>query len=357
MAESKRPPQPPTMRDVAAKAGVSASAVSLALRGDRSISEATRQRVLQAQRDLGYTINHHARRFVRKTRSGASAHPGLESLGFLVLGASFASYATVFEGVVQECSARSIETHPFILSDTGANQPLLPQRLQEHALDGLIVTGVVTHQTIEAIRELRVPFVVFGTYELTDEFDLVDFDVDYLVHCGVGKLLGHGHREIAYIESSRSAGYSHAVRLAWEDVLRKNKLPVRPQNIFSVDMDSAGFNWAAVADKILSASPRPTALFASDVRLASGLITHLRVAGLKIPRSLQVVCMNMQPMEASQRWYDSIILEGADAGRLAVARLKERIEHPTLPPNRCFIRRFIWLDHNIEVPGRRQTRA
>lgn len=347
MSSPKKKNHPPTMRDVAAKAGVSASAVSLALRGDRSISEPTRQRVLKVQRDLGYKINQHARRFVRKTRGASHEGPKLESLAFVVLNASFASYATVLEGVVRESSDRNIEALPFLLKITDEALPTFPQRLKEHALDGMIVTGTVTHRTIEVLSDLKIPFVVFGTYELSEEFDLVDFDVAHLVHQGVERLLQNGHRHIAYIDSLRSTGYSHAVKSAWEDVLRKNQLPVRHQLSLSVDMDSPRFDWQDPAARFLAASPRPTALFASDVRIATGLLTQLRVSGLKIPKALQVVCMNMQPLDASPRWHDSIVLDGAEAGRLAVARLQERIEFPTLPPNRSFIRQFKWLEQNV----------
>lgn len=347
MPEVSKESAPPTMRDVAALAGVSVSAVSLALRGDRSISEQTKQRVIKAQKDLGYKINQHARRFVRKTRKSPLEGPKLESLGFVILNTSLTSYATVLEGVVGECGERNIETHPFLLKIPEESIPSFPQRLKEHSLDGMIVTGLVTPSTIAALSEFRIPFVIFGTYDLPDECDLVDFDVDSLVHSGIERLLENGHRHIAYIESSRSTGYSGAVRNAWEDVLRKRSLSIQHQLSFSVNMDDPDFDWVPLAKQFLATKPRPTALFASDVRLANGLITQLRVAGMAVPKQLQVVCMNMQPLDDSPRWHDSIVLDGVDAGRLLVARLRERIEYPDLPVSRSFLRKFTWLAHNV----------
>lgn len=47
----------PTQRQVAAATGLTQATVSLALRGDSQISGETRERVLQAARDLGYQLN------------------------------------------------------------------------------------------------------------------------------------------------------------------------------------------------------------------------------------------------------------------------------------------------------------
>ena len=55
------PPRRPTIIDVAARAGVSKSLVSLAMRGDPRVAESSRLRIEEAARELGYRTNWAAR--------------------------------------------------------------------------------------------------------------------------------------------------------------------------------------------------------------------------------------------------------------------------------------------------------
>ncbi|WP_340146972.1 LacI family DNA-binding transcriptional regulator [Halomonas sp. PA16-9] len=50
----------PTLKTIADQVGVTVSAVSLALRNDLRISQATRERIQQAAKELGYVYNRHA---------------------------------------------------------------------------------------------------------------------------------------------------------------------------------------------------------------------------------------------------------------------------------------------------------
>jgi transcriptional regulator with XRE-family HTH domain len=77
----------PSMRDVAARAGVSSTTVSLVLRNHSAISDKTRQRVLQAQRDLGYKLNRPAQELMRSRRP--IDRRKLDSLVFLLICARF----------------------------------------------------------------------------------------------------------------------------------------------------------------------------------------------------------------------------------------------------------------------------
>ena len=56
----RRPTGKPTSFDIAYKAGVSQPTVSRALRGDRSVSKATRERIEQIARELNYTVDRNA---------------------------------------------------------------------------------------------------------------------------------------------------------------------------------------------------------------------------------------------------------------------------------------------------------
>lgn len=70
------------MRDVAARAGVTASAVSLCLNGSPQISAATRSRILRAVNELGYRTNPFVRALMRSRRQRRAA-PGGPALAFV----------------------------------------------------------------------------------------------------------------------------------------------------------------------------------------------------------------------------------------------------------------------------------
>ncbi len=165
----------PTIRDVAAKAGVSKSLVSLVLRGDPGVSPARREAVTHAIEDLGYQPNRVAQ--VLGTRRSGTVGVLLNDLRnpwFVdLLAGATATLDTVGLAPVLVDSATSRRV---------GGSPV--DQLLRQQVDGIVVVG-----TTEDEEELRraatlVPIVLAGTYEPADlgPVSAVDLAVDVVVN-------------------------------------------------------------------------------------------------------------------------------------------------------------------------------
>ena len=189
----------PTMRHVAERAGVSSATVSLVLRGDTTISERTRERVLQAQKDLGYTVNRFAQQFVRRTRRSVE-NPTLDQLAYCLLGVTFdnTAYAPFLHGIVRECQAANLHlfTQSLDLSTTGVVDLASVQR--NGNVDGIIVTGIVSEESIATFRQANLPFLVLGNYRLQTPVARVEMELQRVGCLLAREAVARGYRLYSY---------------------------------------------------------------------------------------------------------------------------------------------------------------
>lgn len=178
-----------TIKDVAARAGVSQSTVHYALSGKRSISEAVRARVMTAVAELDYTASTLGQR-MREGRSysiGVIAPPLVSSDG------------SAMEMLVSTAAAASAANHTLgIFMGQGPEQVL--RLLRNQFVDGLILVETThTDPRIEALRQTDYPFVMIGrTHDLTG-LASVDFDFEAATFAAFENLVRLGHRTIGFI--------------------------------------------------------------------------------------------------------------------------------------------------------------
>ena len=132
--------QSPTMKDVARLTGYHPSTVSLALRGDRRITEATRELIKKAASQLGYRKNPLVSAWVSSRRSGKSVGPHI-SLAFLICGTSerVKLDSLVFRAAQEEAIKVDYHLTIFDLDEYGRNPRRLDQILEARGVQGLII--------------------------------------------------------------------------------------------------------------------------------------------------------------------------------------------------------------------------
>ena len=160
--------RPPTIRTVAARAGVSKSLVSLVLQNSPRVSEEKRQAVLKAVAELGYRPDPVARSLAeRRTRT----------IGVVIDDLSNPWYVELLDGlrpVLHEHGLRAL------LAD-GRTEPDAVQALSDLRVDGLVLVGTPTTSAVDQVNGLGspIPTVVAGTREpLLPTVDVVAND-DY----------------------------------------------------------------------------------------------------------------------------------------------------------------------------------
>lgn len=253
-----------TMRDVAARAGVSTKTVSRVFNDDPHVLPATRSIVEQAMRELNYVPNVLATTF----RAGRTSVIGVAVPD--IVDPFFAAISRAVEDTARE---RGISTLVTSLGDPSDERAAIESMLGRQ-LSGLVVAPVGTdHSWLDRWRE-HTPIVFVDRAPVglaTDTFTEADEAGAVLA---VQHLFSHGHRRVAYIgdvvhlstETKRFEGWRRAQREAGIDI---DDDLVR---VFVSDRDAARDAVAA-----LRALPDPpTAIFSANARCSMALAYELR---------------------------------------------------------------------------------
>lgn len=124
------------MRDVAKKAGVSLSTVSLVVNGAGCVSDDMRERVAEAMRALNYVPNELARNLY---------HDRTNTVGVIVPTIRHPFFATLAAGLQRELSERGLRTMLCSTADSGTGEAEYVDMLRRHMMDGIVMAAHTEH--------------------------------------------------------------------------------------------------------------------------------------------------------------------------------------------------------------------
>ena len=281
--------RPPTIRDVAARAGVSHQTVSRVINNSPRVTEATRQRVVSAIHDLAYVPSPMARGLTTNQT---------HSIGVVADDVSDHFFARVVAGA--EAEARRRGYYLMIGSVEPDDEEAGYLRLMlERRVEGLIIARPsvpLEEADVAAARTAGVPLVAVGSTELQG-VPVVDVDNRQGGYDATRLLLEQGHRRIATIvgpsgwpsSAARLAGHRQALHAA--GVAEDPKLVEH-----AADWGLESGQSAAAA--LLRRAAEFTAVFAHSDLIALGAIRELRDAGLRVPDDVSVVGYDDLPVAA-----------------------------------------------------------
>jgi DNA-binding LacI/PurR family transcriptional regulator len=345
-----------TIRDVARRAGVSPSTVSMVLHNHPSIGKTTRERVLRVQQELDYRPNRYAREFVRSTR-WRNLPPRLSQAVFCLIDVpsmfNDPAYVDFIDGVVQECQRAGLRISLRSLDRAGSGGVPLAASLRDGHTDGVIVSGVVDDEVVEDLRQLRVPLVVLGNYRLSQPVCRVELDLEAIGVRLAERLVGNGHRTIAFAAHYLKVIYDRGLFEAVRAQLGQDGREL-PDSRVIVPGDTATAP-AEFAEAILNMKPRPTALITPNILVAAQCSSELRVRGVRIPEDLEIVTVVNSRERLQDRHCAALNAEMRSLGQAAVLRLLEQARHPGLKPAATVFAPDEWLAPLISATPNPQT--
>jgi DNA-binding LacI/PurR family transcriptional regulator len=269
-----------TVKDVAARAGVSPKTVSNVVTGAVRVSAETRARVEEAVAALAYVPNLSARG-LRTGRTGSIA------LAFPDLTTPYSAEMSHWFVEVAHERGWSVQLEQTGMRPERERELLL--RGKEHLVDGLVLNPVSLGESAIVGAEALPPVVVIGEVEqsLVDQVrvDSVAAARDMTTH-----LIELGHRRIAVLGSSGDdfdTATARARTLGWQQAHEAAGLPVDPALQWSCRAWSPEAGAAAVHEH-LARSGAPDALFCFTDSLAIGAVHALWAAGLRVPDDVSV---------------------------------------------------------------------
>lgn len=332
----------PTIYDVAARAGVSKSLVSLVLRGSPRVSDEKREAVLAAVDELDYTPSRLAAGLAgTRTRSIGVVIDEFENLWF----------ATALAGLR---SALAADGYSLSVADAALNSHLSLDPIdvfRSLRVDGVVLAGEIS---ADAAQRLAIPAVVLGTRSIpAPSVPVIASDETAGGRLATAHLVELGHRGIACVSApgpsaaAREAGYRAEMA---ERGLEPVVLRAEQTSEAAARRALAGALRGAGRDvregSLASAEPPFTAVFAVNDPMAVGVIGALRERGLEVPRDVSVVGYDDSPLAA----YELVSLTtvsgdtaelGEAAGRTLLARLEREADPapPQLLAPRLVVRR------------------
>lgn len=279
-----------TVHDVARRAGVSPMTVSRVVNGTK-VSDALRQKVEAAIRDLHYTPNVAA----RMARAGSLRigvlfnNPRSSNLGEFLMGAFQQGGRDGCQLVVEPVAA-----HPDAMDAV--------RKLVAAGVDGMILPPPLCDslEALDLLWQADIPALSFATADPRSHSSAVLIDDFEGARAMTRHLLTLGHRDIAFVRGDprhspalrREEGFRAAMAQAGQ--------PVRADRVVAGD-----FSYRSGLDAgrrlLVDAGPRPTAVFASNDDMAAAVAAIAFGLGLRVPTDLSIAGFDDTPI-ASLLW-------------------------------------------------------
>ncbi len=302
----------PNINDVARLAGVSPMTVSRVINDSARVRPETRSKVQAIIAEIGYAPDPAARILARA---------GAGRIGLLYANPSNAYLAEVLAGALSGARAAGLllMIEPSQAGDAAAER-LAVSRLAAGGAQGLIVPPPLGESaaTLQAIAKAGLRAVVLAAPSESDDVVSLRVDDRAAAREMVEHLLQLGHRRIGFIEGRSDQSASAERRRGAEDAMAM-KMGA------SLSVAAGAFTYRSgleAARLLLSQTPRPTAIFASNDDMASGALAAVHGAGLNAPGDISVAGFDDSYIAASS-WptLTTIRQPAADMAHEAAIRL------------------------------------
>lgn len=299
--------------------GLSRTTVSRALNGYDDVSEATRERVAKAAREMGYVADPTARRLAtgRADMIGIVYPFGAGDLGD-------PRFAEVVAGITERLAERNLD---FIIASARPNAELDTYRriVDGKLVDGLIVARTrVDDQRIAYLQASAFPYVAYGRTQAAGPYAWFDFDNEAGARDAVRRLIGFGHRRIAMISAPLALNFAAQRRAGYLSALREAGIDADPALLVECPFTPDGGRQAARA--LLARAEPPTALLVDNNIAGSGAFRALVDSGLRLGADLSLIVYDGVPPDIAHPYRVTAVVQptGQASGR-ALAELMLRL--------------------------------
>ncbi|MET4781756.1 LacI family DNA-binding transcriptional regulator [Glaciihabitans sp. UYNi722] len=283
--DGEAPKRRATRADVARYAGVSPAVVSYTVNaGPRPVAAATRARVQDAIRVLGYRPNAAA----RTLKVGSTT-----MLGLIVPDSSNPFFAQ-FGHALEDVAAASGYALLVVNVSNTKDLALGIRRLASRQVDGMFIAVKLGMADLAALGESGTPAVLLNQSDAVSGLPTIGSDLYEGARQGVRHLIEHGHRTVAFVGESDP---SEERQRGWRDALAAAGLELGPIAAAEFTRES-GY---AAGQSLLTLEQRPTAVFVSSDQQAVGVLRAFHEGGLSLPADIAIVSLDGSP-EAEYSW-------------------------------------------------------
>ena len=309
-----------TMKDVARLAGVSTSTVSHVINNNRFVSDAIREKVTSAIRELNYAPSALARSLKLNQT---------QTIGMLLTASSNPFYAEIVRGVEHSCYERG---YSLILCNTEGDKERMDRNLEtllQKRVDGLLIMCTESHLPSSEILERypSIPSVMMDWAPFEGGSDLIQDNSLLGGETATRYLISRGYTRIACIAGPHDKTPARLRLEGYQRAMAAAGLSVPAEYIVESDFEfQGGFN---AMQQLLALTSPPQAVFTSNDAMAVGVYHAAYLAGIRIPQDLAV--MGYDDIELARYMtppLSTIHQPKDELGKLAVDTLLQRLKNP-----------------------------
>jgi LacI family transcriptional regulator len=268
-----------SVKDVAARSGVSFQTTSKVLNGGGSVAQGTRARILQAASDLGYVPNLQARSLVMQRT---------QTIGVITSDFSDHNLSRVLVGAEHEARRQGYGVIVSSIEPEGSGSEYALPAMMERRVDGILLAAPQLEEdmALEQVLDRRLPTVSL-TPVPGGGVSIVSADDAEIGLIATRHLLERGRRVVATVTGARGRHDSEYRLRGYRDALQSAGIA------FDGELVEAGGRGGdagmQATERLLDRRPDITAIFAQDDALAVGVLAALRNAGRKVPGDCAVI--------------------------------------------------------------------
>lgn len=331
-----------SLKDVAQSCGVSVATVSKALNGQQDIGEATRERILSAAKEMGYTANVMARALkTNRTYNLGILYSDLQNSGFMH--EYFASALNSFRYEAERCGYDIT----FINSDFGHTGASYLQHARYRRVEGVaIICADFLDPMVQELVYSDIPVITLD-HSFDNRMAVLSDNTN-----GIEELVRYvydkGHRSIAYIHGNPTAVTERRLT-GFYRACEALDIKVPEEYVVSCSYHDPASCYEATK-KLLGLPQRPTCILFPDDYAYIGGFNAITEAKLRIPEDISAAGydgINLAKVISPKltTWQQNT----EELGREAASKLIERIEHPrTALPEQLVIRGSLFEGESVK---------
>ncbi|HHT81686.1 MAG TPA: LacI family transcriptional regulator [Spirochaetales bacterium] len=310
------------IKEIAEKAGVSKTTVSLALNGHKGVGHATRMKIIRIAKEMNYRVP--GERAYPQPQHGVIVLAKISKHGLLLNEDQNTFIVNYIEGINQVVKGHGYSFE--IITQTLESLTPFIREMETKQPKGIIVLGTeLRAMDIMSLNDLTCPYVIIDTHFEHLEADFINMSNVGSVYNIISHLVEKRHSDIMMVTSTvtsgnillRERGFSLAMAehgLAPSD---RSFIPVRP-----------GFNGAyeEMLAYLHKGGHLPEALFCYNDIAAFGVIKALKEEGHEIPKDVSIIGFDDLPISSMMEpRLTTIRIPNQHIGALAARTIVEKI--------------------------------
>lgn len=323
-----------TLIDVAKKANVSKSTVSLVVNNIPSVKMETRQRVLEAIEELGYVPNFNARGLTTKKTNSIGvlitpeANADEEPFDFYHETEIYPNdiLAGIPDGLVNTDYGLVIER--YYAKDVTSPPP--PKMISQRRVDGVIIIyGLYNRELEQMVLDSGIPAVIVGGRH--EVFDNIAADTEEGIYIATERLISAGLKKLCYINCPVSFRSNQHRRNGFYRAISEYHLCQEDQRIINTEWNTGKGGYEAIKS-LLASGYMPDGIVAAHDSIALGIMRYLYEQGIRIPEDVSIISYENSVLSGhATPALTSVDIKKKARGKAAAELLLQRLEQPTMP--------------------------